>query len=63
MKFVVIDRGNKYSISANNLIDAKVAVVKKLLEKSPDFWEDFWEDFTYEFNIDVFDVNELESYV
>lgn len=59
MKFVVIDRGNKYSISANNLIDAKVAVVKKLLEKSPDFWEDF----TYEFNIDVFDVNELESYV
>lgn len=59
MKFVVIDRGNKYSISANNLIDAKVAVVKKLLEKSPDFWEDF----TYEFNVDVFDVNELESYV
>ena len=59
MKFVVIDRGNKYSISANNLIDAKLAVVKKLLEKSPDFWEDF----TYEFNVDVFDVNELESYV
>ncbi len=59
MKFVVIDRGNKYSISANNLIDAKVAVVKELLEKSPDFWEDF----TYEFNVDVFDVNELESYV
>ena len=59
MKFVVIDRGNKYPISANNLIDAKVAVVKKLLEKSPDFWEDF----TYEFNVDVFDVNELESYV
>lgn len=59
MKFVVIDRGNKYSISANNLIDAKVAVVKKLLEKSPDFWEDF----AYEFNVDVFDVNELESYV
>lgn len=59
MKFVVIDRGNKYSISANNLIDAKVAVFKELLEKSPDFWEDF----TYEFNVDVFDVNELESYV
>ena len=59
MKFVVIDRGNKYSISANNLIDAKVAVVKELLEKSPDFWEDF----TCEFNVDVFDVNELESYV
>lgn len=59
MKFVVIDRGNKYSISANNLIDAKVAVFKELLEKSPDLWEDF----TYEFNIDVFDVNELESYV
>ena len=59
MKFVVIDRGNKYSISANNLIDARVAVFKELLEKSPDFWEDF----TYEFNVDVFDVNELESYV
>ena len=41
MKFVVIDRGNKYSISANNLIDAKVAVFKELLEKSPDIWEDF----------------------
>ena len=59
MKFVVMDRGNKYSISANNLIDAKVAVFKELLEKSPDFWEDF----TYEFNVDVFDANELESYV
>lgn len=59
MKFVVIDRGNKYSISANNLIDAKVAVFKELLEKSPDLWEDF----AYEFNVDVFDVNELESYV
>ena len=59
MKFVVIDSGNKYSISANSLIDAKVAVFKKLLEKEPGLWKDF----AYQFDVDVFDANELESYV
>lgn len=59
MKFVVIDSGNKYSISASSIIDAKIAIFKKLLEEEPDFWEDF----AYKFDVDVFDVNELESYV
>jgi hypothetical protein len=59
MKFVVIDNGDKYSISANSLIDAKVAVFKKLLEKEPDFWKDF----AYQADIDVIDPDELESYV
>ena len=59
MKFVVIDSGDKYSISANSLIDAKVAVFKKLLEKEPGIWKDF----AYQFDVDVFDADELESYV
>ena len=59
MKFVVIDSGDKYSISANSLIDAKVAVFKKLLEKEPGFWKDF----AYQADIDVIDPDELESYI
>lgn len=59
MKFVVIDNGDKYSISANSLIDARVAVFKKLLDNGPEFWEEFADHF----DTDVIDPDKLESYV
>lgn len=59
MKFVVVDSGENYVLEADSLLDAQLAALRKVLQNDPSIWRDI----IYSIDLDVIDVDNLESYV
>ena len=57
--FIVQDAGEFYKMQAEDLLDAKVKVVKHLLETSPEIWS---ETISYYLDIDVKELGELRDF-
>ena len=59
MKFIVIDSGENYVLEANSLLDAQLVALRKILQNDPSIWGDI----VYSIDLDVIDIDNLESYV